>query len=230
MKNLERLGMALVFTALAVLVLLLNINHYKLTGKSIRSTIIDSSQANAFIAASNKILASDFNSKFAFYSAIRKSIEQANEIIDSVNSGVKSEKVTGRESDSTSTISSANINHITDTTIEKDKSSVSDAVSNTEAASSPTDENKTEPIDADIATLLLKNSIEGPLQKHNSAFLFLVIGLFTIGSLLFSFAKYFSKQPGISNNDEIKGSFFRPVSLKTDFSCHFKLTFKGVKQ
>ena len=54
--------------------------------------------------------------------------------------------------------------------------------------------------------MLLKNSVEGPLQQNTASFLWLVIGLFSTGSILFSCAKYLSKAPGISNNNVFKKS------------------------
>ena len=77
---------------------------------------------------------------------------------------------------------------------------------NGDAQANNAEENATESIDTDIITLLVKNSTEGPLEKHNSLFLWLTIGLFSGGSILFSLATYFSKPPGISNNDVFKKS------------------------
>ena len=64
MKILQHIGMALVFAGLAVLVLLLNINHYSLTEKSIRTTIQDSTQADALLSASGKLINIEYSSKF----------------------------------------------------------------------------------------------------------------------------------------------------------------------
>ncbi len=145
--------MALVFTGLAVLVLLLNINHYSLTEKSIRSTIEDSAQADALLSASIKLINVEYSSKLSFARELKTAINNANKNLETESS-----------------------------------------------------DNTSSTIDTDIITLLLKNSVEGPLQKHNASFLWFVIGLFSIGSIIFSFANYLSKPPGISNNNVFKKS------------------------
>lgn len=206
MKNLERFGMALVFAALAVLILLLNINHYKLTEKSIRATISDSSQANALITASNKILNTDFNSKFFFSSAVKESIAKANETIESGAGGTNNDEAASTTKDSTNNDSSSNINNEADSSDENNPNSESDSTIIKEGTGVSSDNKSMESIDTDVITLLIKNSIEGPVKKHTSSFLILVLGLFTAGTLVFSFAKYLSKQPGISNNNVFKKS------------------------
>ena len=205
MKSLERFGMTLVLGGLAVLVLLLNINHYQLTEKSIRTTISNSSQADAFVTASKKILNTDYISKFSIAAIINQSIAKANELIESGTNENTTDK-----SDSTSAssgiVTDANSNTETDSTEEGDIKAVSDSTLNKGDISASTDEKATEPIDKDILPMLIKNSVKGPLQEHNKFFLFLVLGLFTAGSLLFSFARYLSKHPGISNNNVFKKS------------------------
>ena len=66
MKILRQTGMALVFCGLGLLILLLNINHYSLTEKSIRATIEDSAQADALLSVSGKLLNKNYDSKFSF--------------------------------------------------------------------------------------------------------------------------------------------------------------------
>jgi ferredoxin-type protein NapH len=206
MKNLERFGMALVFGGLAVLILLLNINHYRLTEKSIRATVSDSSQANILIAVSVKILNKNFNSKFPFSSAVKKIIDKANEKIDSGNDETNTEEAASTAKDSTNNDSSSNINNEADSSDENNPNSESDSTIIKEGTGVSSDNESIESIDTDVITLLIKNSIEGPVKKHTSSFLILVLGLFTAGTLVFSFAKYLSKQPGISNNNVFKKS------------------------
>jgi ferredoxin-type protein NapH len=207
MKILQHIGMALVFAGLAVLVLILNINHYSLTEKSIRNTIEDSAQADALLAASGKLLNVEYASKFSFARDIKKSIDQANvnletennEPADDNNKGIKTDS-TDNDSDSAKSNEkdSGKLNAGIPPKINQD-SSGADKTADTAVEESPT-----ESIDTDIVTILLKNSIEGPLQKNTTAFLWLVIGLFS--TILFSLASYLFKPPGINNNNVFKKS------------------------
>jgi ferredoxin-type protein NapH len=209
MKILQHIGMALVFAGLAVLVLILNINHYSLTEKSIRNTIEDSAQADALLAASGKLLNVEYASKFSFARDIKKSIDQANvnletennEPADDNNKGIKTDS-TDNDSDSAKSNEkdSGKLNAGIPPKINQD-SSGADKTADTAVEESPT-----ESIDTDIVTILLKNSIEGPLQKNTTAFLWLVIGLFSTGTILFSLASYLFKPPGINNNNVFKKS------------------------
>ena len=203
--------MGLVFAGLALLVLLLNINHYTLTEKSIRATIKDSSQADALLSASGKLINTDYSSKFSFARDVKKSIAEANGNLESGNDAPTADS---------SNVSKPDPNNKGDAadaaaSNEKDSSEQNAGIaSQSENDSSGTDSNdgasaetsQTEPIDTDITTVLIKNSVEGPLQKHNKLFLWLVIGLFSAGSILFSLAKYLSKPPGIKNNNVFKKS------------------------
>lgn len=212
MKILQNIGMSLVWAGLAILVLLLNINHYSLTEKSIRSTIEDSTQANAFIAASGKLLNVEYASKFSFARDVKQSIDKANLNLESGADAPADDKNADDNIDST-----GNNDNESDTAAanEKDSSVLNAGIPskiNQDSADTGTDttavtsESSSEPIDTDIITLLLKNAVKGPLQKNTAAFFWLVVALFSIGSILFSFAKYLAKPPGISNNNVYKKS------------------------
>lgn len=212
MKILQYIGMSLVFAGLAVLVLLLNINHYSLTEKSIRTTIEDSTQADALLSASGKLLNVEYSSKSSFARDIKKLIDKANSNLESGNdepaedlNAVGKIDSTGNKDDESDSAASN----------EKDSSVLNagipskinqDSVDTGKTATTVSEESTTEPIGTDIITLILKNSIEGPLQKNTASFLWLVIGLFSTGSIFFSFAKYLSKPPGLSNNNIFKRS------------------------
>ena len=208
MKLLSKAGMALVLCGVLLLVLLLNINHYSLTQKSIRATIEDSIQADALLNASSSLLNKNYNSKFSFAKSLNVAIAKANEALESGDS-------TATEEDTKDATDQKNESDSTDTVAEKEtnKSTAIDTSAGTKnninadnGEANNAEENATESIDTDIVTLLVKNSTEGPLEKHNSLFLWLTIGLFSAGSILFSLATYFSKPPGISNNDVFKKS------------------------
>jgi ferredoxin-type protein NapH len=209
MKILQQIGMALVFAGLAVLVLILNINHYSLTEKSIQTTIEDSAQADALLAASGKLLNVEYASKFSFARDIKKSIDQANVNLETENNEAAEDNNKVIKTDSTDNDSdSAKSN-------EKDSAKLSagippkinqDSSGADKTADTAVEESPTESIDTDIVTILLKNSIEGPLQKNTTAFLWLVIGLFSTGTILFSLASYLFKPPGINNNNVFKKS------------------------
>jgi ferredoxin-type protein NapH len=209
MKILQHIGMALVFAGLAVLVLILNINHYSLTEKSIRNTIEDSAQADALLAASGKLLNVEYASKFSFARDIKKSIDQANVNLETENNEPAEDNNKVIKTDSTDNDSdSAKSN-------EKDSGKLNagippkinqDSSGADKTADTAVEESPTESIDTDIVTILLKNSIEGPLQKNTTAFLWLVIGLFSTGTILFSLASYLFKPPGINNNNVFKKS------------------------
>ena len=211
MKLLSKAGMALVLCGLALLILLLNINHYSLTEKSVRTTIEDSSQANALLNASKSLLNKKYNSKFSFAKALNVSITKANEALESSGDSTATEEDTKdtaeqkNESDSTDMVAGKETNNSSaiDTSGAGKNNLNAD---NGDAQANNAEENATESIDTDIITLLVKNSTEGPLEKHNSLFLWLTIGLFSGGSILFSLATYFSKPPGISNNNVFKKS------------------------
>lgn len=201
--------MALVFAGLAVLVLLLNINHYSLTEKSIRTTIEDSAQADALLTASGKLLNVEYASKFSFARDIKKSIDQANANLETEDNKPAEDNNKVIKTDSTDNDSdSAKSN-------EKDAGKLNagippkineDSSGADKTADTAVEESATDPIDTDIVTILFKNSIKGPLQKNTTAFLWLVIGLFSTGTILFSLASYLFKPPGINNNNVFKKS------------------------
>ena len=206
--------MAMVFMGLAAMVLLLNINHYKLTETSVKETIEDSVQATALLLASGKILNKRYDSKFSFAKELNASIVKANVILESANSDTTSED---KPDEAAGTASDTQNENAADTAASDEKDSATsaektpvvsgkDSVDAQQASASADEESSAESIDSDIITLLVKNSVEGPLQKNNKAFLWLIIGLFSAGSILFSFAKYLSKPPGISNNNVFKKS------------------------
>ena len=179
MKILRQTGMALVFCGLGLLILLLNINHYSLTEKSIRATIEDSTQADALTSSAGKLLNKNYDSKFSFAKVLNESITKANEKIEVANNGDEEEN----ELDST-----AQKNEIdsTDTADEKDTANIAANISDTANANAGADavtqeDNGTDAIDTDIVTLLVKNSIKGPLEKNNSLFLWLNYCAFFIG-------------------------------------------------
>ena len=201
--------MALVFAVLAVLVLILNINHYSLTEKSIRTTIEDSAQADALLTASGKLLNVEYASKFSFARDIKKSIDQANANLETEDNkpAVDNNKViktdsTDNDSDSAKSNEkdAGKLNAGIPPKINEDSSGAD------KTADTAVEESATDPIDTDIVTILLKNSIKGPLQKNTTAFLWLVIGLFSTGTILFSLASYLFKPPGINNNNVFKKS------------------------
>ena len=209
MKILQQIGMALVFAVLAVLVLILNINHYSLTEKSIRTTIEDSAQADALLTASGKLLNVEYASKFSFARDIKKSIDQANANLETEDNkpAVDNNKViktdsTDNDSDSAKSNEkdAGKLNAGIPPKINEDSSGAD------KTADTAVEESATDPIDTDIVTILLKNSIKGPLQKNTTAFLWLVIGLFSTGTILFSLASYLFKPPGINNNNVFKKS------------------------
>ena len=204
----------MVFMGLAAMVLLLNINHYKLTETSVKETIEDSVQATALLLASGKILNKRYDSKFSFAKELNASIVKANVILESANSDTTSED---KPDEAAGTASDTQNENAADTAASDEKDSATsaektpvvsgkDSVDAQQASASADEESSAESIDSDIITLLVKNSVEGPLQKNNKAFLWLIIGLFSAGSILFSFAKYLSKPPGISNNNVFKKS------------------------
>ncbi|MEO7767295.1 MAG: hypothetical protein ABIS01_07705, partial [Ferruginibacter sp.] len=212
MKILQHIGMALVFAGLTVLVLLLNINHYSLTEKSIRTTIEDSAQADALSFASGKIINVEYATKFSFAKALKKAIDKANANLEAGNKQPAEDSNSVSKNDSTTNKDDESDAAVSD---EKDSGEMNagipskinqDSLDTGKVAATDTEESTTEPIDTDVITLLLKNSVEGPLQKNTASFLWLVIGLFSTGSILFSFAKYLSKPPGISNNNVFKKS------------------------
>ena len=201
--------MALVFAGLAVLALILNINHYSLTEKSIRTTIEDSAQADALLTASGKLLNVEYASKFSFARDIKKSIDQANANLETEDNKPAEDNNKVIKTDSTDNDSdSAKSN-------EKDAGKLNagippkineDSSGADKTADTAVEESATDPIDTDIVTILFKNSIKGPLQKNTTAFLWLVIGLFSTGTILFSLASYLFKPPGINNNNVFKKS------------------------
>ena len=209
MKILQHIGMALVFAGLAVLALILNINHYSLTEKSIRTTIEDSAQADALLTASGKLLNVEYASKFSFARDIKKSIDQANANLETEDNKPAEDNNKVIKTDSTDNDSdSAKSN-------EKDAGKLNagippkineDSSGADKTADTAVEESATDPIDTDIVTILFKNSIKGPLQKNTTAFLWLVIGLFSTGTILFSLASYLFKPPGINNNNVFKKS------------------------
>ena len=201
--------MALVFAGLALLVLILNINHYSLTEKSIRTTIEDSAQADALLTASGKLLNVEYASKFSFARDIKKSIDQANANLETEdnkpaedNNKVIKTDSTDNDSDSAKSNEkdAGKLNAGIPPKINEDSSGVD------KTADTAVEESATDPIDSDIVTILLKNSIKGPLQKNTTAFLWLVIGLFSTGTIIFSLASYLFKPPGINNNNVFKKS------------------------
>ncbi len=205
MKILRQTGMALVFCGLGLLILLLNINHYSLTEKSVRTTIKDSTQADALLSASSKLLNKNYDSKFSFAKVLNESIAKANEKIEASNSG-------DTEENKTAISAKSNEADSFDTADEKDTANIAGNTTDTANANADSaamvnqEDNAVDAIDTDIVTLLVKNSIQGPLEKNNSLFLWLTIVLFSLGSILFSFALYLSKPAGISNNNVFKKS------------------------
>jgi Pyruvate/2-oxoacid:ferredoxin oxidoreductase delta subunit len=63
-------------------------------------------------------------------------------------------------------------------------------------------------IDNDYTTQLLTASAEGPAASHQNLFLFCILALFTLGSVLITYSYYGKKQPGI-NNDHV---FHKPMT------------------
>ena len=212
MKTLQHIGMALVFAGLVVLVLLFNINHYSLTENSKRATIEDSTQADALLTVSGKQLNVEYSSKFSFAKDMKKLIDKANSNLESGNDAPAEDQSATAKIDST-----GNNDDESDTAASDEKDSIEgnaglpsninqDSVDTAETDTATSEENSTEPIDTDIITMLLKNAVEGPLQQHTASFLWLVIGLFSTGSILFSFAKYLSKPPGTNTEHSKKQS------------------------
>ncbi|GAC1422823.1 MAG: hypothetical protein NVS1B13_02640 [Flavisolibacter sp.] len=70
------------------------------------------------------------------------------------------------------------------------------------------EENKENIIEDDYALPLLKVSTVGPLGAHQALWLTIILGLFCLGSILYSISKYGSKPPGIKNNKV----FAKPIS------------------
>lgn len=85
MKDLVKIGMALVLSALFILLACLNINTYKLTEESINEVITDSSKAEAVINASGSMLNRSYTSKFSFLSDYKNVVSRANEQLQKDN-------------------------------------------------------------------------------------------------------------------------------------------------
>ena len=210
MKTAERIGMLLVLSGLAVMLLMFNIHNYRLTENGVNLTYTDSAQKGALLSSADKILNVEYNSKFTFSKDLKTLIASANEKLagnteagdstamaenaDSAESKLTAEDTAKNESENKGTV---------DTTSSPQAAVAADKNGNdatTEADS----------INEDSITVLMKNSVDGPLKEHNSLFLLLVIGLFATGSIIFSFARYLSKPAGI-NNDKV---FQRSISAK----------------
>ena len=57
-----------------------------------------------------------------------------------------------------------------------------------------------ETVDEINAPVVLKSSIQGPVEKHTTLFLLLILGLFTLGTIFISFGRYIMKPAGIKND------------------------------
>ena len=205
MKNLERFGMALVLAGVAVLILLLNIDHYKLTEKAIRVSIDDSSQATVFTKSAKELLGKDFNSKFPFSAEVKNIIDDANEKIDAINS--KKDNAEDADNDKQSEDKAdSSVKDDADSSAENTAIAATGSKVSNDSGDDNVGDDSIESIDTDVIAALVKNSTEGPVANHTTSFLILVLGLFTAGTLIFSFAKYLPKHPGISNNNVYKKS------------------------
>jgi Pyruvate/2-oxoacid:ferredoxin oxidoreductase delta subunit len=204
MKNIERLGMALVLAGLALLILILNIGHYSLTEQSIRASITDSSQYDAFIKTSGNMLNKDYKSKFAFSAAIKKEISNTNDAIAASGEDEGATESTTEDAKDSSAIVPTEM--ASDSTEEKDTASTANGMPGNAVVNADAENNSTDPIDEDLVTILVKNSVKGPLQQHTTSLLILVLGLFSAGSIIFSIGKYLSKPPGINNTNVFKKS------------------------
>jgi ferredoxin-type protein NapH len=212
MKKPERFGLLLVFAGLGVLVLLLNIGNYKLSKASINNAIGDSTQATYLTSSSKELLYENFTSKFAIAAAISDVIGKANEKIDAANAK-NSDAASVDESDTSSKDSTTETKAAdgNDKVTAGEDSSKKGAVGTNVAGDKPGAGNddsgdKVDEIDTDIVSALVTESVQGPLEQHTGVFLLLVLSLFTAGTLIFSFAKYLPKHPGISNNNVFKKS------------------------
>jgi ferredoxin-type protein NapH len=65
-------------------------------------------------------------------------------------------------------------------------------------------------IEDDYTLAILKSSSTGYAADHKTMLLWLILGLFSLGSLCFTFSEYLFKPPGIKND----GVFTKPVSSK----------------
>ena len=204
MRIIERLGMLLVLAGLAVLILILNIGHYSLTEQSIRASISDSSQADAFIKASGGILNKDYQSKFVFSEAVKKQITNTNDIIAA--GGNEDENADESTPEAAKDSSAIATDMASDSTGDKDTASTVGVEANKDVGNDGVEKSTADPLDEDLVIVLVKNSVKGPLQQHTTSWLIWVLGLFTAGSLIFSFGKYLPKHPGISNNNVFKKS------------------------
>ncbi len=191
--------MALVLGGLGMLIVVLNMGSYRLTAQSVKAGIDDTAQANIFLNTASNIANKDYHSVFAFSSAIKMKIVDANKAIEAAN---EKEENADDENNNDKTNNGEN----TTNSPAKETDSVEQKTTEKDNSAGAEKPDAIEEIDSDVVTLLVKNSISGPLQQNNSLLLILVIGLFTAGSIIFSCAKYLGKQPGISNNNVFKKS------------------------
>ena len=229
MKKIEHAGIAVVLSALAILLLLLFTQTYKLTPEIVENVIEDSTQLSYLQPALEPMQAKTFRSKSSFISAYKKAVDSANAKIQTAAGGDNNSDSTqaGDEADSSATG-------------EKDTKEEKGAIAkNKEIATTPgvsnkgehatkegaqparkddktttaptvpdqadaTDEEQAATIDQDYSLAMLMQSSNGPLRTHNVFLLVLVITMFTAGALLLTYGKYGKKPAGIKNDGVMK--------------------------
>ncbi|MEO6960898.1 MAG: 4Fe-4S dicluster domain-containing protein [Puia sp.] len=151
MKTLHRIGLACALGALFLLLLCLNVNHYRLTQDSLENAVSDSANTALLQPALKPMMDKEYFSKFSFAHDYQLAFDKVNEEQEA---------------------------------------------------------NKEDAIEDDYTLELLKSSTLGPVANHTQGLIWFIIGLFTVGSLLFTAANYLYKPAGIKN-DKV---FQKPIS------------------
>jgi ferredoxin-type protein NapH len=211
MNKTERSGMIMVLAGLALLLILLNTQTYKLNPQAAGEFVEDSTQLSFLQPELAKFEKQVFSSKLSFASAYKKAIENANAAIETAAN--KEEENTNAEeedtgvdaaADSTTTGTKEDTAAENEPDQQNDKIASNDDIQTAGKQDAKADDEEASAIEDDYTTGFLVRSARGPLQRHNNVFLFLIIGLFTLGSLLVTFGKYAGKPAGIKNNDLFK--------------------------
>lgn len=218
MKKIERAGFAVVLSALAILLLLLNTQTYKLTPEVVENIIDDSTQLSYLAPALEPMEAKVFHSKSSFVSAYKIAVDSANAKILAGGGGDNSDdsSASGDEADSSAAGTKdkevAPAPGVKDKGTHATKEGAQPARKDDKSLTDPnapdkagdTEDSQPATIDQDHSVALLIQASDGPLKQHNKFFLVLILTLFTLGSLLITYGKYGKKPAGIKNDGVMK--------------------------
>ena len=226
MKKTEWLGTSLVLSALAILLLLLNTQTYRLTPEIVEQVIDDSTQLSYLEPALEGMQTREFHSKSSFVAAYQQAVDSANAKITAIGQDQNDDGANGADSSKVSKEDTKNDDGSSskksvagDKEDELDSSATAGDLTKTtkdegekptkEGAQTPRkDQDQSSTIEQDHSIALLINSARGPVKEHTRFWLILVVALFTAGSIVLTYGKYGRKPAGIKND----GVFKRPIT------------------